>query len=125
MDNESLLPQTVIEAYPSLVSDKVKYVGRFTPKVPVVPDRIYDVYNDAENGRFLTHVKTDYPDPVHDSEELRKISEGGYVFKDIVTPNSAGGTISIADNDDYVEEFFIRDGTIYHYLANTERNPTD
>lgn len=125
MDNESLLPQIVTEAYPVLVGDKVKYVGRFTPKVPVVPDHIYDVYSDTESGRFLTHVKTDHPDPAHDSEELRKISEGEYVFKDIVAPNSAGSTISLADNDDYLEEFFIRDGTMYHYVADTESNPTD
>lgn len=120
MDNESLLPQIVIEAYPALIGDKVRYVGRFTPKVPIVPDRIYDVYNDTANDRLLTHVITDYPDPKHDSDELRGISEKSYTFKDILTPNSVDNIIEIVDNDDFEEEFFVKDGNIYHYVASTE-----
>jgi hypothetical protein len=120
MDNESLLPQIVREAYPVLVGDKVRYVGRFTPKIPAVPDRIYDVYNDTTNGRLLTHVTADYPDPIHDSDELRGISEDAYTFKNILAPNSVDGTINIVDNDDFEEEFFVKDGNTYHYIANTE-----
>lgn len=120
MDNESLLPQVVTEAYPVLVGDTVRYVGRFTPKVPAVPDRIYDVYNDTANGRLLTHVTTDYPDPAHDSDELRGISEDAYAFESILVPNSVDDTINIVDNDDFEEEFFVKDENTYHYVANTE-----
>ena len=122
MNNESPLPQTVVESYPALAGDKVRYVGRFTPKIPAVPDRIYDVYNDTANGRLLTHVTTDYPDPAHDSDELRGISEDAYTFESILVPNSVDDTINIVDNDDFEEEFFIKDGNTYHYVANTESN---
>ena len=122
MDNESLLPRIVTEAYPVLVGDTVRHVGRFTPKVPAVPDRIYDVYNDTASGRLLTHVTADYPDPLHDSDELLGISEDTYTFESILAPNSVDGTINIVDNDDFEEEFFVKDGNTYHYVANTESN---
>lgn len=120
MNNESLLPQTVIESYPVLAGEEVRYVGRFTPKIPIVPDRIYDVYSNTTNGKLLTHVTTDYPDPLHDSDELRGISEDAYAFESILVPNSVDDTINIVDNDDFEEEFFIKDGNTYHYVANTE-----
>ncbi len=125
MNNELVLPRTVVEAYPLLLRDTIQYVGRFTSKVPATPDRIYDIYNDTTNNRLLAHVTTDHPDPIHDSEELRGISGGEYVFKDIVTPNSVDSTMKIVGNDDYIKEFFIKDGTMYHYVANTERDPTN
>ena len=122
MNNEPLLPQTVIESYPALAGEEFRYVGRFTPKIPIAPDRIYDVYNNTTNGKLLTHVTTDYPDPLHDSDELRGISEDAYTFESILVPNSVDDTINIVDNDDFEEEFFIKDGNTYHYVANTESN---
>ncbi|MFZ1243328.1 MAG: hypothetical protein WAQ22_04280 [Candidatus Saccharimonas sp.] len=119
MQNEVPLPQEVVEAYPLLTGDTMEYVGRFTPKVPITPDRIYDVYHDSGSDRTLTHVTTDYPDPVHDSEELRSIS--GYRFEDIITPNAKDDTIAIVDNDELDGGFFVRVGDIYHYVANTEK----
>lgn len=123
MQSKLPLPQMVTEAYPLLTGDTVKYIGRFAPKVPISPDHIYDVYRDVDSDILLTHVTTDYPDPIHDSEELRDISEG-YSFKDIVAPNSKkDDNIQMVDNDDFNEEFFVREGNIYHYVANTQYNP--
>ncbi len=118
MQNEVPLPQEVLEAYPLITGSDVEYVGRFTPKVPIAPDRIYDIYKDGNNDRMLTHITTDYPDPMHDSDELRGIS--GYSFIDIVAPNAESRTIEIVDNDEMNEEFFVKVGDIYHYVANTQ-----
>ena len=121
MQKEAPLPQKIIEAYPLLIGNNVEYVGCFTPKVPTVPDRTYDVYHDSGSDRILTHITSDYPDPIHDSEELQSIS--GYRFENIIKPNANDEIITITNNDDPNEEFFVKIGDIYHYVVNTEENP--
>lgn len=122
MKNEPSL-QTIRDAYPFLVAESVRFVGRFNSAVPEVPDRTYDVYM-AENGTLVTHVITDHPDPMNDSEEFRSMSKG-YSFRDIITPGVTSGSIEIVDNDDFCENFFLKDGDTYHYLVNTDYNPVE
>ena len=122
MNHEPVVSVGVIEAYPQLTAENMKYIGRFTPEVPISPDRIYDVYGDAESNSYITHVTTDYPDPLHDAAEFANIS-GGYGFKQLIVPSIEGGTIAIVNNDDISEEFFVKDASIYHYVAIAEYNP--
>lgn len=122
MNQKPLLPQVVIEAYPQLVVSDLEHIGRFTPKVPVSPDRIYDIYKSATNNTLLTHVTADYPDPLHDASELVSISSG-YGFKELITPGDNNSTISVVDNDDMTAQFFVKDNSTYHYVAITEYAP--
>lgn len=117
MQNEVSLPQEVLEAYQLFVSDEIQFAKRVLS--PLHPDVIYDVYTNSTSSKLVTHVSTDYPDPVHDSEELRRIS--GYSFKDIITPNAKDNTIAIVDNDELDGGFFVKIGNVYHYVANTEK----
>ena len=124
MDNKPLLPQIVAKSFPVLTGDKVSYIGKFTPEVPITPDCIYNVYNDIANSRLLTHVAIDYPDPVYDSKTLQEISDKAYTFTGLLVPNSANDIIDIVNNDDFEKEFFVKDESIfYHYVAITESHP--
>lgn len=118
VQNESLPPKIVSESFPLLTGDTIKHIDKIL--LLSHPDIEYDIYIDERNNRLFTHVATDHPDPKRDGEQLQVASEGSYSFKDIVTPGSEEKTISIVDNDDFKEEFFIKDGNIYHYVANTE-----
>ena len=121
MRDKQPLSQEVAKAYSLLISDSVTHIGRFTSKIPISPDRIYDIYRDVGNNKLFTHVTTDHPDPIRDSRELQSIS-GYYNFEDIIAPDSKDRHIRIVDNEEFAEEFFIKKGDTYHYLASTRYN---
>lgn len=118
MDSESLLPQAVSESFPLLAADTVRHIDKVF--LPLHPDIVYNVYLDENSGKLFTHVATDHPDPKRDGERLQVASAGNYHFKDIVAPGVDDGVIGIVDSDDLEGKFFVKDGSIYHYVANTE-----
>lgn len=103
------------DAYPLLCKSGLEALGRLAPSVPVVPDRTYDIFRDEDGGSYVL-VKTDHPDPLHDSEELLALSEK-YRFDEVIAPGGEDTLIPVRASDEMVEDFFVRDGATYYYLA--------
>ena len=122
MNDKLPLPQEVILAYPLLTDDSMKYAGGFTPDIPAVPDRIYDLYKSVNAEKMIAHIAADYPDPARDSKELQDIS--GYEFINIVVPGVQDKHVDIVDSDDMNDDFFTKVGDTYHYVANIYKTRT-
>lgn len=118
MHGESLPPKIILEFFSLFEADTIKHLDKILPSSH--PDVTYNVYIDESNNRLFTHVMTDHPDPRQDSKDLQRASMGRYRFQDIVIPGMEANSLSIVDNDDFDDDFFVKEGNTYHYIANTE-----
>lgn len=119
MNNYSniLFPKIINEAFPIL--DGASYIRQLASLVPLYPDTAFHLFDDR-NGGFFALVMTDYPDPLYQSEELKRISgEYEFEFAHIIKPYVNTQHINICDNDDMDNNFFVSDPKSYYryYLA--------
>lgn len=106
MSKDITIPEVVLGAFPAL--SEATFVRRLASPVPAAPDTTFDIFATTSQG-FLCLVTTDYPDPAHQSLELKDISgESEFEFTDLLKPNSkAGETINILENDEMGIDFII------------------
>lgn len=106
MSNSISTPKPVLDAFPVL-SDAT-FVKRLASPVPLVPDTTFDIFVTLSQD-FLCLVTTDYPDPEHQSLELKSIS-GDYEFEfiNLLKPGGKGDeTVKILEHDDMDGDFLI------------------
>jgi hypothetical protein len=121
MSNNTAIPKTVLEAFPTL-SDAT-FMRRLASPVPLVPDTTFDIFAVSSRG-FMALVATDYADPLSQSQELKSISgEYGFEFANLRKPYGKNNeTAEVLDIDIIEDNFFIvlpyRNHKVYYYLAN-------
>ena len=123
MNNYSniLFPEIINEAFP--IIDDASYIRQLASLVPLYPDTAFHLF--TYNGQYLALVMTDYPDPLYQSEELKRISgEYEFEFTHIIKPYANDQSIKIRPNEDMDDSFFISDPKSYYryYLAAARQN---
>lgn len=113
------IPQVIKDGFPELL--RATFVRSLASAVPLVPDTIFGIYATNE-GKFLILVKTDYPDPLLQSKELKAVSgQYEFEFESLLVPFRNNEFIKIREHDDMDENFSITDSAVYYYVAGTRR----
>lgn len=115
------MPDFILKAFSIL--GNATYVRQFASIVPLYPDTTFHLF--GSKGGYLVLVMTDYPDPTHQSEELKQISgEYAFEFTKLVKPYANNEHIEIKENDKMLDDPTVQDTDSYYrfYVAETKCN---
>ena len=109
------IPTSVLKAFPQL-SDAV-FVRQFASIIPLVPDTTFDIFM-TKAGHLLALVKTDYADPLAQSQELWEISgQHKLGFNHLLKLYDTAQTIEISEHDKMDSTFLVHAENAYFYAA--------
>ena len=109
------IPDFITQAFPLL--NEATYVREFASFITLYPDAVYYLFQTTA-GQSLILVAIDYPDPMDESQQVKKIS-GGFEFTYLIKPYANDQHLRICPNDEVEELFFVSDpnGCCHYYLA--------
>ncbi len=108
------LPDFIIEAFPVLKD--ATYVREFASLITLYPDTQYYLFQIPPERSFVL-VAIDYPDPIDESRQLKKLS-GGYKieFIHLIEPYANDQHIEVREHDEMNVDFVVDDPkSYYHY----------
>lgn len=75
-----------------------------------------------QDDELYALITADYPDPLHDSGQLRLLSKQEYSFSNVITP--AGKIVSAEDidSDKFSGSFFVKMDLMYYYCLSRAGN---
>lgn len=119
MNND--IPEIVSEAFPVLA--RAVFARQLASPVPLSPDTTFDIYYIKESDGFMALVTTDYPDPMGQSLELKRISgQYEFEFSNLIMPHDNDKTTPVLENDDMDGYFLVsvpyKKYYLYYYVAN-------
>ncbi|XMB33792.1 hypothetical protein QQ965_03565 [Candidatus Saccharibacteria bacterium oral taxon 955] len=111
------IPDFITRAFPVL--KEATYVREFASFITLYPDATYYLFQTTSNQSLIL-VAIDYPDPIDESLQVKRLS-GGFEFEFIhlIKPYANDQHIEIRPNDDMDEMFSVPDpnGRCHYYLA--------
>lgn len=111
------IPDFITQAFPVL--KEAAYVREFASFITLYPDATYYLFQTTSNQSLIL-VAIDYPDPIDESLQVKRLS-GGFEFEFIhlIKPYANDQHIEIRPNDDMDNNFFVSDPNSYYryYLA--------
>lgn len=111
------IPDFITQAFPVL--KEATYVREFASFITLYPDATYYLFQTTSNQSLIL-VAIDYPDPIDESLQVKRLS-GGFEFEFIhlIKPYANDQRIEIRPNDDMDDSFFIPDPKSHYryYLA--------
>jgi len=111
------IPDFITQAFPIL--KEATYVREFASFITLYPDATYYLFQTTSNQSLIL-VAIDYPDPIDESLQVKRLS-GGFEFEFIylIKPYANDQHIEIRPNDDIDNNFFVSDPNSYYryYLA--------
>ena len=111
------IPDFITQAFPLL--NEATYVREFASFITLYPDVVYYLFQTTA-GQSLILVAIDYPDPMDESQQVKKISGGfEFEFTYLIKPYANDQHLRICPNDEVEELFFVSDpnGCCHYYLA--------
>lgn len=121
ISNKTKLPNAVVAWLIPILSrfawfDDVESVSALDYYVAAIGgDTSFVVLQNAEAACVL--VTTDHPDPYSDCKKLEELSDNKYMFEQLITSSNERIALNDFDNDSLPDNFFIKDGAAYYYLA--------
>lgn len=116
------IPDFITQAFPLL--NEATYVREFASFITLYPDAVYYLFQTTASQSLIL-VAIDYPDPMDESQQVKKIS-GGFEFKftHLIKPYANDQHLRICPNDEVEELFFVSDpnGRCHYYLAAVRQN---
>ena len=111
------IPDFINQAFPVL--KEATYVREFASFITLYPDATYYLFQTTSNQSLIL-VAIDYPDPIDESLQVKRLS-GGFEFEFIhlIKPYANDQHIEIRPNDYMDEMFSVPDPNSYYryYLA--------
>ena len=111
------IPDFITQAFPLL--NEATYVREFASFITLYPDAVYYLFQTTA-GQSLILVAIDYPDPMDESQQVKKISGGfEFEFTYLIKPYANDQHLRICPNDEVEELFFVSDpnGRWRYYLS--------
>ena len=111
------IPDFITQAFPLL--NEATYVREFASFITLYPDAVYYLFQTTA-GQSLILVAIDYPDPMDESQQVKKISGGfEFEFTYLIKPYANDQHLIICPNDEVEELFSVSDpnGRCHYYLA--------
>lgn len=116
------IPDFITQAFPLL--NEVTYVREFASFITLYPDAVYYLFQTTASQSLIL-VAIDYPDPMDESQQVKKIS-GGFELEltHLIKPYANDQHLRICPNDEVEELFFVSDpnGRCHYYLAAVRQN---
>ena len=116
------IPDFITQAFPLL--NEVTYVCEFASFITLYPDAVYYLFQTTASQSLIL-VAIDYPDPMDESQQVKKISGGFELeFTHLIKPYANDQHLRICPNDEVEELFFVSDpnGRCHYYLAAVRQN---
>ncbi len=116
------IPDFITQAFPLL--NEVTYVREFASFITLYPDAVYYLFQTTASQSLIL-VAIDYPDPMDESQQVKKISGGFELeFTHLIKPYANDQHLRICPNDEVEELFFVSDpnGRCHYYLAAVRQN---
>ena len=111
------IPDFITQAFPLL--NEATYVREFASFITLYPDAVYYLFQTTASQSLIL-VAIDYPDPMDESQQVKKISGGfEFEFTYLIKPYANDQHLRICPNDEVEELFFVSDpnGCCHYYLA--------
>ena len=116
------IPDFITQAFPLL--NEATYVREFASFITLYPDAVYYLFQTTASQSLIL-VAIDYPDPMDESQQVKKISGGFELeFTHLIKPYANDQHLRICPNDEVEELFFVSDpnGRCHYYLAAVRQN---
>ena len=118
------IPDFINQAFPVL--KEATYVREFASFITLYPDATYYLFQTTSNQSLIL-VAIDYPDPIDESLQVKRLS-GGFEFEFIhlIKPYANDQHIEIRPIDDMDEMFSVPDpDSYYHYYLAAVKQKMD
>lgn len=111
------IPDFIAQAFPIL--KEATYIREFASFITLYPDAVYYLFQ-TTSGQSLILVAIDYPDPIDESQQVKRLSgRFEFEFTHLIKPYANDQHIEIRPNDNMDEMFSVPDPDSYfhYYLA--------
>ena len=112
-----VIPDFITQAFPIL--KEATYVRELASFITLYPDATYYLFQTTSNQSLIL-VAIDYPDPIDESQQVKRLSGGfEFEFAHLIKPYANDQRIEVRPNDDMDDSFFVPDPKNYYryYLA--------